>query len=158
VLPAARTSSWFALVALVVLEACAPGAESREARVVEALTRADESLLRTRPLLVSGKYRRMSEDAVAYMRGSLAITVRDWSDGRPVATASRFAVASPRVPSLGDAHPENFGILWSAGPDLSLEEEASFEPNDFDAADDLPYLVDLRVLAGRLQLRRRRRP
>lgn len=144
-LPAARTSSLFALVALA---ACAPGAESREARVVEALTRADESLLRTRPLLVTGKYRRMSGDAVAFMRGSLAITVRDWSDGRPVSTPSRFAVSSPRVPSLGDAHPENFGVLWSAGPDLALEAEPSFEPNDFDAADDLPYLVDLRRLAG----------
>ena len=145
VIPAARPSS---LIALVVLAACAPGAETREARVVEALTRADEPMLRTRPLLVAGKYNRMSEDAVGFMRGSLAIAVRDWGDARPIARPSRFAIASPRVPSLGDAHPENFGVLWSASAGLVLDHSASFEPNDFDAADDLPYLVDVRRLAA----------
>lgn len=140
----------FPYLAYLSLAGCAPGDDSREARIVEALTRADEPLLRSRPALVAGKYARMASDGVSFMRGSVALAVRDWLDARGDAEGSRFAVTSPRVPSLGDAHPENFGILWSFTADAGFDGLASFEPNDFDAAERLPYLVDVRRLAGSL--------
>jgi uncharacterized protein (DUF2252 family) len=43
--------------------------------------------------------------------------------------------------SIGDAHPENFGLLLAADGTLALE------PNDLDAADRHPYQLDLRRLS-----------
>ena len=125
---------------------CDAGAEDREARVVNALVRAEELNLRSRPALVAGKYARMASDFYSFFRGEVPVYVRDLLDATDGLGASKYAVTSPRVPTIGDAHPENFGTLHSASGTGNFEAAASLEANDFDAAERLPYLVDLRRL------------
>ena len=117
--------------------------DEREAEITSVLARADESLIRSRPALVAGKYARMRADAFDYLRGSLPVYAHDTRD-RLALGPSRFALAEPLVLSVGDAHPENFGTLLAADGSLGLE------PNDFDTADRAPYLWDVRRLASGL--------
>jgi uncharacterized protein (DUF2252 family) len=135
------------LLPVATLGGCVEAQDDREALVVDTFVRSDELLLRTRPQLVAGKYVRMSNDAYAFFRGSVPLYVRDTVDARGGLGASRFALTSPRVPSLGDAHPENFGTLHAYAGGTSFDGEVSLEPNDFDGAERLPYLVDVRRLA-----------
>lgn len=135
-----------ALVALVGGASCGGADETREARIIDALTRADELNLRTRPALVAGKHARMASDFYSFFRGEVPVYVRDLLDANDGLGASAYAVASPRVPTIGDAHPENFGTLHSASGSDNFEATSSLEANDFDAAERLPYLVDLRRL------------
>ena len=131
---------WF--VAAVALASCT--VSNDDPRVIEiggVFARADEALLRARPALVAGKYATMANDDVAFFRGSIALYRHAARDGRAEASSSRYALEEPLVPSLGDAHPENFGTLLAPDGTLALE------PNDFDAADDAPYLWDVRRLA-----------
>lgn len=133
----------FGVVALSLsfLSACAlVNDDAREGEIVAAVTRADEPLLRTRPALCAGKYVHMTSDAYTYFRGSLAVYKSDWRRG--LLSPSRFSLDAPLVPSLGDAHPENFGTMRA--PDGSV----ALEPNDFDAADRMPYLWDVRRLSA----------
>jgi uncharacterized protein (DUF2252 family) len=138
----------FAIVPAIA--ACGGGLDDpRAAEIASVLARADASMIRARPALVAGKYTRMAEDAYSFYRGTLAVYRHDWETGATGISASAFSLEAPRTGTLppglsallvGDAHPENFGILRAR--DLSL----GLEPNDFDSADRGPYLWDLRRL------------
>lgn len=119
-----------------------PVDEERDRAVVSVLTRADEPLLRTRPALVAAKYAAMTENDHAFVRGALAVYAFDVTSG-PL-RATRYTRELPLVRSIGDAHLENFGTLRHRDGALSLE------PNDFDAADQLPFSWDVRRLASSL--------
>ena len=127
-----------ALLATLLLAACAPASDAREATVVQALVRADEVTLRTRPALVAGKFARMASAPYDFFRGAVPLFRVDWEAGR--VSQSGFTANTQPVLGLGDPHPENFGLLEAADGTLALE------PNDFDAADRVPYLFDLRRL------------
>lgn len=118
-----------------------PGAESRLATIVDVLTTADAEMLRERPRLVAGKYDLMATDAFAFFRGSLALFLHDWQDPARGLAATDFAAGDAQPFGLGDAHPENFGTLRNRDGIFRLE------PNDFDTADLLPYLWDVRRFA-----------
>lgn len=131
---------------LVLASACTTEArDPREAELSTVFTRADESLLRTRPALVEGKYARMASAPFEYFRGSMPVYKVDTRSGTR-AMPSRFGLDVPLVPSLGDPHPENFGVLRASDGTLGLE------PNDFDAADRAPYLWDVRRFVTGLSL------
>jgi uncharacterized protein (DUF2252 family) len=116
--------------------------DARTQVVASVLARADEPLLRSRPGFVEAKYAAMRASPFAFVRGSLPIHRHDWATGE--IASSRFTVSLPLVRGLGDPHPENFGLLAAADGTLALE------PNDFDAADRVPYLWDVRRLAASL--------
>ncbi len=115
--------------------------DAREAEIASVLARADESLIRTRPALVAGKYATMAASLHGFHRGSLALYHHDWLAGTAGISKSRFTVDGPLVLGTGDPHFENFGVLVAADGSLAIE------PNDFDSADRVPYLWDLRRLA-----------
>lgn len=119
---------------------CAEPADDRSATLASAFARADLPLLRARPALSAGRYARMARSAYDFYRGDLAVFARDWRDGASPLSRSRFALDAPLAPGLGDAHPENFGSLLARDGSLALE------PNDFDGADRVPYLWDVRRL------------
>lgn len=128
-------------VSCAALTACSfAGDDAREGEIVASITRTDEPLLRARPALCAGKYLHMTQDAYTFFRGSLAVYKADWRRG--VLSASRFSLDAPLVPSIGDAHPENFGTMRATDGTISLE------ANDFDAADQMPYLWDVRRLSA----------
>jgi uncharacterized protein (DUF2252 family) len=122
----------------------------RQSALVSALVRNDERELRGRPELVAGKYARMARSLYDFYRGGVPIFRADLDDARLEVGRTRFDVPGAIPLSLGDAHPENFGLLEARDGSLALE------PNDFDAADRYPYWWDLRrlgtglVLAARL--------
>lgn len=138
-------------LAALCLGACA-GATDRETAIVGAMVRADGPLLRSRPALVAGKYARMArldegrEGLYDYYRGEAPVFRADLADARRPLAQTRFPAALPLPFSMGDAHPENFGILVDAAGVPALE------PNDLDAADRLPYYFDLRRLTVGLVL------
>jgi hypothetical protein len=113
---------------------------SRQAAVVGAIVEGDLAFSRSRPALLEGKYARMARDVYAYYRGSLAVYRADVRDPSTGIGTTRFRADGVLPLSLGDPHPENFGLLQ--GPDRTL----ALEPNDFDAADRYPYTWDLRRL------------
>lgn len=130
--------------ALAGCSACAGSDLSdREAFVAGAIARSDETLLRSRPRLVESKYRTMAASTYDFFRGTLPIYLRDATDARQALGRTSMPWALEPVAALGDPHPENFGLLLAADGTLG------FEPNDFDAADVWPALVDLRrMLVG----------
>lgn len=131
------------------LQGCAEAADDPDAREVEitsVLARADESMIRTRPALEAGKLARMAAAPGDYFRGTLAVTRHDVREGTTTFGVSRFSLDAPLVPSLGDAHLENFGALRASDGSIALE------PNDFDAADRAPYLWDVRRLVAGVAL------
>lgn len=135
----------------LLLAACAPSSvPPREAELVSVLARADEVALRTRPQLVTGKFARMAGDPYAFLRGSLPLFRYDWEKG--TASKSGFLVGVPPVLGLGDPHPENFGLLIASDGTFALE------PNDFDSADLVPFLLDLRRLTTGLGVSARALP
>ncbi len=127
----------------VVLAVCACEADDagRTQIVSSAIAKNDEAFLRGRPALSAGKYHRMATDPYSYVRGSVSVYASDTEAGRFGLVGSRFAVDEPRVPGIGDPHVENFGTLKASDSTLALE------PNDFDAADRVSYLWDVRRLA-----------
>jgi len=134
-------------IALAALTACAETSpDARSAQIVSTFTRADQSLLRTRPAFVAGRYARMARAPYDFYRGNVPLFARDWRDGTLTVSRSRFALDAPLPVGLGDAHPENFGTLLARDGTLALE------PNDFDGADRVPYLWDLRRLTAGLVL------
>ena len=127
---------------------CAPscdGGGARQSEIVSTLARADESLIRTRPALMAGKLVKMASGPYDFFRGTVPLYRHDMRSGT-AAWPTRFGLTVPLVPTLGDPHPENFGVLRA--PDGSL----GLEPNDFDAADRAPYLWDVRRFAAGLAL------
>jgi uncharacterized protein (DUF2252 family) len=129
-----------AILAALASGSLACGGGDRDATIVTTFVRADEALLRTRPALVEGRYARMAASPVDFYRGSLALYLRDWRDGALELSFSRFAVDLPMPLGVGDPHVENFGTL------LGRDGRLTFEPNDLDGADRVPYLWDLRRL------------
>lgn len=120
------------------------GNDLRSAQLRSLIGRQDEVLNRTRPALVAGKYRRMAQSPFDFYRGNVGIFRDDWEHGELSATDWPFALEP--VWGLGDAHPENFGIL------VAGDGTAALEPNDFDSADRVPALFDLRRLCVGLAL------
>ena len=132
-------------IALGLLGACASSEVSpREATVASAMTRADHALIDARPVLVAGKYARMTEDVIGYYRGSVPVFAHDFKEAGGPLSRSRFALDAPLVLGTGDPHLENFGVLAAADGTLGLE------PNDFDTADYYPYLFELRRMLASL--------
>lgn len=130
---------------LLSLLGCAGALDDpRAAEIASALARADASLIEARPTLVAGKYRHMAGDAYAFYRGTLALYRHDWERGALGLSATAFP--GPAVLSVGDAHPENFGVLRARDGSFAVE------PNDFDSADRAPYLWDLRRLCAGLSV------
>ncbi len=118
-----------------------PVDDPREAEIVAVLTRADQALLINRPELAASKYRAMAKSPFAFLRGSFPLYLHDVElDTLGLGPSVHHAELAPF--SIGDAHVENFGSLLGADGALAIE------PNDFDAADRYPYLVELRRLAS----------
>lgn len=127
------------LLLALALAACERADDAREATVAGVLAEADEALIRSRPLLVEGKYVRMANDPYAFWRATVPLFRRDAED--PDLEIGRTAYPSMVLPlALGDAHVENFGTLRASDGTFALE------PNDFDGADRFPYHWDLRRL------------
>lgn len=120
------------------LVGCAAPEDPRTGVVRSVLAKADEPLIRSRPALVATKYTAMRASAFAFYRGSFALFLRDARVGD--AGRTRFHVEGLFPLGVGDAHPENFGVLQA--PDGSF----GLEPNDFDGADRYPWLWQLRRL------------
>lgn len=135
-----RLGSLVTLVVVVVLAACDARRDDRAAELQSVMATADNVAIRTREPLSSGKYVTMASSLFDFYRGSIAVYRHDVRAGTTPYAQSRFAMAVPLVPSLGDPHPENFGILRAGDGTIAIE------PNDFDAADDAPYLWDVRRL------------
>lgn len=128
----------------VFLLACDASNDHRTAEIATAISSGDLPVARTRPALVAGKYAVMAATPIDYYRGSSAVYAHDFrAQGDTIGASSRYAVVQPLVLGIGDAHPENFGALRASDGTYAIE------PNDFDAADLVPYLYDLRrLLAG----------
>ena len=109
--------------------------------VIGSITSGDFDIIRERPALAASKYALMASDAFAFFRGSLALFLRDWNDPEQPLQATQFSVEDARPFGIGDPHPENFGVLRSPVGVFRVE------PNDFDTADRLPYLWDVRRFA-----------
>jgi len=125
-----------------LMPACSPGPDApRQARIIDALVNADRHWMRTRAHLVEKKYEAMASDLYAFYRGSVPLWAADWADGSLWLKTTDFPAPSVQPMSLGDAHPENFGVLLGPNDTFGLE------PNDLDAADAYPYLWDVRRLA-----------
>jgi uncharacterized protein (DUF2252 family) len=131
---------WLVIVGLS--SACTSDLDDREALLVTSFVDADQALLRSRPALVAGKYRRMAGDLYSFYRGNLPVFAHDARQGSAVSeTGAPFE--SLLVTTLGDAHPENFGIL------VASDDTLAFEPNDFDSADRYPLYWDcVRLFVG----------
>jgi uncharacterized protein (DUF2252 family) len=133
-----------------LVTACSPDVPPREAEIVNTIVRADLPLLRSRPALVAGKYRQMAAGAYAFFRGTFPLYLHDAGNSSLTVGASDYGVDGALPLGIGDAHPENFGIL------IAPDESFAIEPNDFDGADRYPFLWELRRLcvgitvAGRL--------
>jgi uncharacterized protein (DUF2252 family) len=131
-----------ALVWLWAVASCADEpADARQARVLGSIAAFDESMIRARPALAAGKYAKMAGNPFDYHRGAVPVFRTDMRSGGTTVSGSRFELSVPLVPSLGDPHPENFGVL------LGGDGLRTLEPNDFDAADRAPYLWDVRRMA-----------
>jgi uncharacterized protein (DUF2252 family) len=140
-------------VFLVSALACdSPGPDTREAEIVEVMVRADQTILRSRPRLAAGKYLKMTSSPFAFLRGTLPVFRHDWERGTAGISTSRFTMSVPLVAALGDAHVENFGTLRASDGTFALE------PNDFDSADQMPYLWDVRRLAVSLAVAAKAHP
>lgn len=144
-----------ALLAIAIAPGCGGGLDDpRAAEIASVMARADAPLIRARPALVAGKYARMAGAPYAFFRGTVPLFRHDWEAGRDGIAASAFAIegrADPLPPGLmpllvGDAHPENFGILRARDVTFALE------ANDFDGADRGPYLWDVRRLVTGMSL------
>jgi uncharacterized protein (DUF2252 family) len=134
-----------ASLACALLVGCSDGAvDPRTAEITSVLARADEPLIRARPELVAGKYARMAADRYSFFRGIVPLSLHDFR--ADAFGPSAFALDGPLAPSVGDPHPENFGLLRAADGSLALE------PNDFDGADMAPYLWDVRRLCTGMAL------
>jgi hypothetical protein len=109
--------------------------------VIDAITWGDADFLRERPALTASKYQLMADDAFMFFRGSLSLFLHDWNDAPSGLATTSFDAGGARPMGLGDAHPENFGTMRTTAGMFRLE------PNDFDTADRVPYLWDVRRFA-----------
>lgn len=143
-----------AVAACVVLVSCGRAdpldPSLRTSAIVSAMIDTDRRELSGRSPLVEGKYARMARSLYDFYRGTMPIFRADLADPRMRAARTDFDLPGEIPFSLGDAHPENFGLLLGADGTLSLE------PNDLDAADRYPYHLDLRRLTVGMVLAARR--
>jgi uncharacterized protein (DUF2252 family) len=84
--------------------------------------------------------------SIDYYRGVLPVYAHDLLEGNFGLGTSAYAMDQPLVLSIGDPHPENFGLMRASDGTIALE------PNDFDAADRAPYLFDVRRGAAGMAL------
>jgi uncharacterized protein (DUF2252 family) len=132
---------------LVGCSGAAPPEAFRRAWLVDTLT-DDNRVWEGRWDALAEKYAAMAEDPYDYMRGSLAVFLRDLDrpgTGR-APTAFVSVPGSAAVLLVGDPHPENVGtFLPGEGPGPTAGEvPLRLEFNDFDGAGFGPYLVDVR--------------
>ena len=123
---------------------------SRLGVVIATITASDAEILRDRPVLAAQKYAIMAADPFAFFRGSLGLFLFDWKDAVRGLQATAFPAGGADPFGLGDAHPENFGTMRTRTGQMRVE------PNDFDTADRLPYLWDVRRFAVGMCLAARR--
>ena len=147
----ARAGRWTLLVASAAWFASCGGGEpldpaARTTAIVGAMVEADRRELSGRGDLVAGKYARMARALYDFYRGTMPIFRADLADPRMRVARTEFDLPGQLPFSIGDAHPENFGLLLAADGTLALE------PNDLDAADRYPYQLDLRRLTVGLVL------
>jgi len=130
----------FVVSVLLLALGCGSAADgdAREAEIASVMSRADMPLIRARPRLVAGKYERMAGELIAFYRGEVPVFLHDFRDKGGPLSRSRFAMDAPLVLGTCDPHLENFGLLLASDGSLGLE------PNDFDAADLVPYLYEVR--------------
>lgn len=137
----------------LVASGCGEEVPPREATIVNTMVEADYPLLISRPKLVVGKYARMAGNAYSFFRGTFALYLRDAQDSSTPLAGTDFRVDGALPLSIGDAHPENFGLL------VAPDDTFAIEANDFDGADRYPYLWEVRrlgtglVIAARLSNR-----
>ena len=150
-LPADLARPGLAVATLLVGACSVSGTDPREpaartTAIVNATIEADRRELSGRPDLVAGKYARMARTLYDFYRGTMPIFRADLADPRMRVARTDFDLPGVLPFSIGDAHPENFGLLLAADGTLALE------PNDLDAADRYPYQLDLRRLTTGLVL------
>ncbi len=126
--------------ALAVFACDDAGLDARSQTIATVMARADESIIRGRPLLAQSKYEVMNGSLFDFYRGTFPLYLHDAENGGILAP-SAFDEAGLLPLTIGDAHPENFGVMRASDGTFALE------PNDFDAADRYPYLWEVRRLA-----------
>lgn len=135
---------------VMLLGACA-AEDARRAFVVNTIVQVDAALIRTRPRLAYAKFRALAADDFDFFRGTYPLFLRSAEEGGAPVSFTRFRADDlGLVFSIGDAHPENFGLL--EGDDGALV----LEPNDFDAADYRPWHWEVRRAAAGLEIIARR--
>jgi uncharacterized protein (DUF2252 family) len=142
------TSLGLGLTALVMAQGCAASpSDPREAEIIGVTALAYQTPIRERTALMAGQWSVMAAPgSIDYFRGVLPVYLHDRAEGNFNLATSRFVLNDPLVLSIGDPHPENYGLLLAPDGTLGLE------PNDFDAADRAPYLLDLRRGAAGMAL------
>lgn len=94
------------------LARCAePASDPRDATLRSVFARADQSLLRSRPSLVAGRYARMARGAYDFDRGSLPLFLHDGATA-PTSSRARASPSTSRSPGARatPSNPlENFG-------------------------------------------------
>jgi hypothetical protein len=119
---------------------CTDGVPARETIIVNTVTEADLPLIRSRRELMAAKYQAMANDFYAYFRGTFPLYLRDATDTTLPVGPTDYPVPGALPFTLGDAHPENFGLLVASDGTFAIE------GNDFDGADRYPYHWELRRL------------
>ncbi len=116
--------------------------ESRKDFIIRSFSENYADLIAADPHAWRGKFRKMSESAFAFYRGSAALFYADVSrDDEPFANEK-----TGRVWIQGDLHAENFGTYMN-GAGLLV-----FDVNDFDEAYVAPFTWDLKRFCASLAL------
>ncbi len=131
------------VLALALAGACsAPGADDRQAFVIDALTRDNQRWLDRDPAQVAAKYRIMAARTFDFFRGTAGLYWRDVTAAGAAASASPFAADDGAwLWIVGDPHLENLGTRRRADGSIYVDW------NDYDAATRGPWWLDGRRLA-----------
>lgn len=117
-------------------------AEDRKKTIVESFTKNYPDLIANDPVAWRGKFRKMSESALAFYRGSAALFYADVSrDEDPFLNEK-----TSRVWIQGDLHAENFGTYMNGAGHFV------FDVNDFDEAYVGPFSWDVKRFCAGLAL------
>lgn len=116
--------------------------DARRQFIVQSFTNNYSHLIEGDPGAWRGKFRKMSESAIAFYRGSAALYYADVSrDEDPFINEQ-----TGRVWVQGDLHAENFGTYMNAAGELV------FDVNDFDEAYVAPFTWDVKRFCAGLGL------
>lgn len=125
---------------------CGESIPARESIIVNTLTQADMPHIRSRRELVAVKYRTMGDNFYSYFRGTFPLYLRDATDTSLTIGTTAFPAPGVLPVTIGDAHPENFGLLVASDGTFAIE------ANDFDGADRYPHHWELRRFVTGLAL------